>query len=94
MLGEGRRVDLVSVESGRVELRILGEVAESRCPSDFVGNYCILPIVIGDSGVVPGGWRWHAELHGDLRPRHARREGLGHRPGEAILGQSLPETAA
>lgn len=51
-----------------------------------MGDYCFLPMVIGDRGVVPGGWRWYPELRGDLCPRHARREGLGHRSGEEIIG--------
>jgi hypothetical protein len=51
-----------------------------------MGDYRFLPVVIGQSGVVAGGWGWDAELRGNLSPRHARRKGLGHRPGEEIVG--------
>lgn len=51
-----------------------------------MGNYRFLPVVIGQSAVVAGGWGWDAELRGDLRPRHARRKGPGYRPGEEVVG--------
>ncbi len=63
-----------------------GLVFEPCCPGILMGNYRFLPVMIGQSGMVAGDWRWDAELRGDLSPRHARRKGLGHRPGEEIVG--------
>jgi hypothetical protein len=45
-----------------------GRDVESCCPGILVGNYCFLPVVIGQAGVVADSLGWDAKLRGDLRP--------------------------
>ncbi len=86
--GAGRLIgaDGPTAFSGCLGLPGRSLVVESCCPGILVSNYRFLPVMIGQSGVAAGGWGWDAELRGDLSPRHTRRERLGHRPGEEIVG--------
>ncbi len=76
-----------------------GLVAEPCFPGILVGDYCVLPVMIGHGGVLAGGWGTGTPgcagagvLRGFLDP--AGGFGSGGVPGHRAMGAATPSTVA